>query len=66
MTKNDEDQIQLKRRVQELEALYEIGKVLTSEVKIERVLSLILQKALELTKSDYGTLGMLNKEGTEL
>ncbi|MEW6607491.1 MAG: GAF domain-containing protein [bacterium] len=62
----EKSQTQLNRRVQELEALYEIGKILVSELKLEEVLKLILQKALELTESKYGTLGMLNEEKTEL
>ncbi|MEW6618947.1 MAG: GAF domain-containing protein [bacterium] len=62
----EKSQTQLNRRVQEIETLYEIGKILTSELKLEEVLKLILQKALELTDSKYGTLGMLNEEKTEL
>ncbi|HAW50178.1 TPA: hypothetical protein DCX16_04445 [bacterium] len=55
----EEHQVQSERRIKELEALYEIGKAITSELELQKVLKLILKKALEVTKSDYGTLGML-------
>lgn len=63
---NDKKQSQLERRVRELEVLYEIGKTLASTLDLQEVLGLILRKALEITKSDYGTLGMLSKDRTKL
>lgn len=40
----EESQTQLNRMAPEIEALYEIGKVLTSELNLEKILKLILQR----------------------
>ncbi len=66
MTKNKNTQLQLKRTVKELQALYEIGKTMSSELDLQKVLTLILGKALEITRANYGSLGLLDDKGRRL
>lgn len=66
MTKKNHKETQLKRTIQELQVLYEIGKILGSELDLQKVLKLILGKALEVTEANYGSLGLLDEKGRRL
>lgn len=66
MTKKGNREIQLKRTVQELQALYEIGKTLGSELDLQKALKLLLGKALDITRANHGSIGLLDDKGRKL
>jgi putative nucleotidyltransferase with HDIG domain len=58
----------LKDHIEELSALYEVGKIITSTLNLDKVLSLITQKATKIMKGRACTLRLLhgNKEDLTL
>ncbi|MFH1623684.1 MAG: GAF domain-containing protein [Pseudomonadota bacterium] len=56
----------LKRRVEELSALFEIGKVITGTLNLEKVLEIIVEKVSYLMNTKVSSLMLLNSDGNEL
>jgi signal transduction histidine kinase len=56
----------LKRKVTELSALFEIGKVITGTLNLEEVLEVIVEKASYLMDTRVSSLMLLNDNGDEL
>lgn len=56
----------LKRKVAELSALFEIGKVITGTLNLEEVLEVIVEKASYLMDTRVSSLMLLNEDGDEL
>src|SRR5512137_82943 len=56
----------LNRRVQELETLFEIGKMVTSLLDLEAVLSLVVKSAVKLTGADEGYLLLIDESSGDL
>jgi signal transduction histidine kinase len=56
----------LKRKVAELSALFEIGKVITGTLNLEEVLEVIVEKASYLMDTRVSSLMLLNDNGDEL
>jgi GAF domain-containing protein len=55
-----------KRLVQEAQLLNEISKEITGHLRFEHVFGLILEKALQLTRSSYGNFVLYDREVDEL
>ena len=56
----------LKWRVEELSALFDIGKVITETLNLEKVLETIVEKASHLMNTKVSSLMLLNSGGDEL
>ncbi|MFH2011356.1 MAG: GAF domain-containing protein [Pseudomonadota bacterium] len=56
----------LKWKVEELSALFDIGKVITGTLNLEEVLGAIVEKASHLMKTKVSSLMLLNPAGDEL
>ena len=65
MTALERRSAELSRKVDQLEALSEVGKVIASSLDVEEVLSTIVSHAVELSETDGGSL-MEYDEGTRL
>lgn len=52
-----------RRKVDELSTLYEVGKVLTSTLDLDKVLNLIVEKAVYLLKAQVCSLRLLSEKG---
>ncbi len=56
----------LKRKTQRLEALSEIVRALNSTLEVDKLLELIVEKAIELTESTSGSIILIDKNTKEL
>ncbi|MDO8603759.1 MAG: HD-GYP domain-containing protein [Candidatus Omnitrophota bacterium] len=56
----------LKKKIEEFSALYEVGKFITSTLHLDEVLSLITKKAATIMKASACSLRLLDKSGCEL
>jgi len=56
----------MERRARQLEALNEVGSVITSTLELDVVLDLIMQKAIELLRAEAGSLLLVDEETGEL
>lgn len=56
----------LKKRLQELNTLYSIGKSVSSSLDVEEVLHRVIEAAVFLTNADEGLLMLLDEESNEL
>ena len=56
----------LKKKIEEFSALYEVGKSITSTLQLDEVLSLITKKAATIMKASACSLRLLDKSGCEL
>src|SRR3989338_5488652 len=56
----------LKKKIEELTALYEVGKFITSTLHLDEVLSLITKKAANIMNASACSLRLLDKSGHEL
>src|SRR5512135_3346496 len=52
----------LAQRVQQLAALEEIGRDLSSSLDFDRLIHLVLERALTVTGSDFGSISLLDEE----
>ena len=57
---------EMEERARQLEALNEVGNVITSTLDLERVLQLIMEKAVELLQAEAGSLVLVDQETGEL
>ncbi len=53
----------LKKKVEELSILYEVSQVITSTLDLDKVLNLIVERAVYLMRAQVGSLRLLDKEG---
>jgi two-component system NtrC family sensor kinase len=60
------DTEQLRRRLQELEALAHIGRTVTAMLDLDQVLTTVVDAAVRLTTSEEGSLLLLDEESGEL
>ncbi len=56
----------MERRARQLEALNEVGSVITSSLELDVVLHLIMQKAIELLQAEAGSLLLVDEERGDL
>lgn len=56
----------LKARIDELTALYEVSKTITSSANLDKMLRLITRKIRDITKSDICMIHLVEKEGLVL
>ena len=56
----------LKKKIEELTALYEVGKFITSTLHLDEVLSLITKKAANIMNASACSLRLLDRSGHEL
>lgn len=56
----------LKKKIEELSALYEVGKFITSTLHLDEVLSLITKKAANIMNASACSLRLLDRSGYEL
>lgn len=56
----------LQRRVDELEALSQVGRTITASLDLDRVLSAVVDAAVELTESEEGSLLLVDESSGEL
>ena len=57
---------QLKQRIEQLTTLHEIGRLLTSDLKLDRVLTRVVGAAVFITKAEEGALMLLDERTDEL
>jgi signal transduction histidine kinase len=57
---------EIEERAQQLEALNEVGSVITSVLDLEAVLNLIMEKAVEITQAEAGSLLLVDEDTGEL
>jgi len=56
----------LKKKIEQLSALYEVGKTVTSTLYLDEVLRLITKKAAKIMNASVCSLRLLSKSGNEL
>src|SRR3990167_1757920 len=56
----------LKKKIEEFSALYEVGKFITSTLHLDEVLSLITKKAANIMNASACSLRLLDRSGHEL
>lgn len=68
MSKKEKKTLQknLQKKIKELSALYEVGKSITSTLRLDEVLNLIARKAAMITNASSCSLRLLNNSGQEL
>jgi HD-GYP domain-containing protein (c-di-GMP phosphodiesterase class II) len=68
MPKKEKDGLKenLKKKIDELSALYEVGKSITSTLHLDEVLALITKKAAKIMNASACSLRLLNRSGREL
>ena len=59
----EEREYEIKSRSRQLQALYEAGVILTTELDVAVVLQTVVDLATTLVDASYGALGVLNDEG---
>lgn len=57
---------QMERQLQELNALYTIGKTVTAQLDLERVLTEVVEACVYLTRAEEGSLMLLDEASGEL
>jgi len=57
---------QVERQTQEFNALYSIGKVVTSLLYVDKILTQVISAAVNLTRADEGSLFLLDPDSGEL